>query len=107
MFVSRSDLIHLSSWLKALLQVARQIVLVIVGVLTSVVSLFYYLRIPMVMYMREPAADADPDSPGFFERVVLVTCVIATIFLGILPQLGDLGLLDDAGTAVQQLAQLR
>jgi NADH-quinone oxidoreductase subunit N len=34
---------------------AREIALVILGVLMSVVSLYYYLRIPVLMYMRDPS----------------------------------------------------
>jgi NADH-quinone oxidoreductase subunit N len=85
--------------------------LAILGVLNSAISLAYYLRVPLVMYMKDPDPREQPDAPGFFERVVLLTCVAATILLGIVPQdvfviLGDLNLLDGASQVVRHLAQL-
>lgn len=57
--------------------------LAIIGVLASLVSLYYYLRVVVYMYMREPvASDEEPEaSVGF---VVGVTA-FATLALGILP----------------------
>ena len=58
--------------------------LAVIGVLTSVVAAFYYLRIVKVMYFDEPAAHApvitQPDT-GF--RLVLSANVLALIGLGI------------------------
>ena len=60
--------------------------LAIIGVLTSVVSVFFYLRIVVMMYMadasrRGPARPA-PDRDGPF---TLTVSVLAVFYLGILP----------------------
>jgi NADH-quinone oxidoreductase subunit N len=60
--------------------------LAIIGVLTSVVSIFFYLRIVVSMWMAEPAAGAAP-LPSFsrFGLVLLGLSVVAVFYLGILP----------------------
>ena len=85
--------------------------LAIIGVLNSAVSLGYYLRVPIVMYMRDPDPEVQPDVPGFFESIVLLTCFGATLLLGIMPQdvfviFGNLDLLEGANQAVRSLTQL-
>jgi len=62
-----------------------EVVLTIVAVLTSVISVYFYLRLPVVMYMREPSeADVRRDiSSG--EATVLAVCAFAVLLLGILP----------------------
>jgi NADH-quinone oxidoreductase subunit N len=65
--------------------------LAIAAVANSAISLVYYLRVPVVMYMREPAGDAEPDREVGSERVVLVACAAAILLLGIWP--GNLDLL--------------
>jgi len=82
--------------------------LVILGVLNSAISLAYYLRVPLVMYFREPAPASTPDLPGFFERVVLVTCLAAVVLLGLVPQdvfliFRDLDVLSQAAASAQHL----
>ena len=67
-----------------------QIVLVIVGVLTSVVSLFYYLRIPMVMYMREPRDESTAEASSS-EILVLGVCAAAVLYFAIFPASDPLG----------------
>jgi NADH-quinone oxidoreductase subunit N len=59
--------------------------LAIIGVLSSVVSVFFYLRIVVMMYMtEEPAAPARPriSTPAM---VALAFVVLATFYLGVLP----------------------
>jgi NADH-quinone oxidoreductase subunit N len=61
--------------------------LAILGVLNSAVSLAYYRRIPVVMYMREPAAEAPAErGSGFFGFLVLATCATVIILLGTVPE---------------------
>jgi NADH-quinone oxidoreductase subunit N len=59
--------------------------LTIIGVLNSAIAAYYYLRLVVYMYMREPREDAPvlpmPASVG----VSLAVSVIATIYLGVLP----------------------
>ena len=59
--------------------------LVVIAVLASLVSVFYYLRIVVVMYMKEgrDAAVADPDNPALY--LALFLCLYGVIQLGIWP----------------------
>lgn len=70
---------------------------VIVAVLNAVVALYYYLRILVHVYFREPPPDAesggsetdgaDPLSrPSLAARVVIGASLLTTLVLGILPQ---------------------
>jgi NADH-quinone oxidoreductase subunit N len=59
--------------------------LAIVGMLSSVVSVFFYLRVVVMMYMAEPTeAEARP-SVGAVPFLALVASTIALFYLGILP----------------------
>ncbi len=66
--------------------------LTILGVLMSVVSLYYYLRIPVMMYMREPSDESEPLEIATGEALVLGICALAVFFLGIFPNGGLPGL---------------
>jgi NADH-quinone oxidoreductase subunit N len=59
--------------------------LVIIGVLASLVSVFYYLRVIVYMYMREPSRDVviEPENPALF--LVLFLCLYGVLQLGIFP----------------------
>jgi NADH-quinone oxidoreductase subunit N len=59
--------------------------LAIIGVLTSVVSIFFYLRVIVMMYMVEPG-DA-PASPALSRAATftLAATIVVTFYLGILP----------------------
>jgi len=59
--------------------------LVIIGVLASLISVFYYLRIIVYMYMREPSHEVDiyADNPALF--LVLFLCLYGVFQLGIFP----------------------
>ena len=61
--------------------------LVIAGVLNSVVSMYYYLRVVVAMYFREPvrAAHSEVGFDGPTMRVALVVSAIAVVALGIMP----------------------
>jgi len=60
--------------------------LAIVGVLTSLVSVYYYLRLVVVMYFREGEADVDKKVP--IPAVLAVSLAAAlVIVLGIYPSL--------------------
>jgi NADH-quinone oxidoreductase subunit N len=78
---------------------ANLVGLVIIGVLNSAVGAYYYLRIIVVMYMRE-AREEGPVSPvpvGL--GAALAISVVATIYLGVLPG----RVLDYASRAAAQL----
>jgi len=60
--------------------------LAIIGVLTSVVSVFFYLRVVVMMYMadRDPALAA-PAQVGGVGMTALVASIIVIFYLGVLP----------------------
>ena len=58
--------------------------LAIIGVLTSVVSVFFYLRIVVMMYMTEGSETVRPRVPAV-AMAGLAFAVIAVFYLGILP----------------------
>ncbi|MGH3711884.1 MAG: NADH-quinone oxidoreductase subunit NuoN [Micromonosporaceae bacterium] len=65
---------------------ANQIALVIVGVLTSAVIAFPYLRVVVLMYLSEPAEDTPAVSvPGGLTAAALSIGVLATVLLGVAP----------------------
>ena len=60
--------------------------LTVLGLLTSAVGAFYYLRILVMMYMREPGDAANQAEPlSFGLRAALIVPAIGTLFLGIFP----------------------
>jgi len=61
---------------------AGQIGLALVGVLTSLISAYYYLRVVVVMYMR--AGEPETRSEGWLNATIGVTA-LATFVFGILP----------------------
>jgi NADH-quinone oxidoreductase subunit N len=58
--------------------------LAIIGVLTSVVSVFFYIRIVVYMYMQEPATQQPPRIGGL-GVAALTLAIVAIFYLGILP----------------------
>jgi NADH-quinone oxidoreductase subunit N len=60
--------------------------LVVVALLTSAVAAFFYLRVIVLMYFSEPAADGPTVGvPGLPTTIVLAVTVTATVVLGIFP----------------------
>ncbi len=58
--------------------------LAIIGVLASLVSAYYYLRVIVLMYFREGNADI-ASKPSQASLVVAVVCAIAVLVLGLFP----------------------
>jgi NADH-quinone oxidoreductase subunit N len=54
--------------------------LAVIGVVTSVVSAYYYLRVVKVMYFDEPAPALDRPLAGELKGVLLVTAVVTLFF---------------------------
>jgi NADH-quinone oxidoreductase subunit N len=73
---------------------------VIIGVLNSVVSVYYYFRVMVVMYMREPSqGEPDPEPINHPVMAIIALCAVAVFWLGIQPT----GLLHLASNSVLTL----
>jgi len=59
--------------------------LVLIGLLASLISVYYYLRIIVFMYMREPEREVelDVDNPALY--LVLFLCLYGVLQLGLFP----------------------
>jgi NADH-quinone oxidoreductase subunit N len=77
---------------------ANLIGLAVVGVLTSVVSAFFYLRVVIEMFMREPQKEVQPVQYRSLNFSLALTAV-ATFVLGVLPS-GLLSLAQQAARAL-------
>ncbi|MEP7060563.1 MAG: NADH-quinone oxidoreductase subunit N [Actinomycetota bacterium] len=58
--------------------------LVLIGVLTSVVAAFVYLRVIVLMYMEQPSGEGESDS-ALWPRAVLAVPALGVLILGVLP----------------------
>jgi len=80
---------------------ANLVGLTIIGVINSAVAAYYYLRVMVVMYMREPRDEAPlPPIPAGL-GTALATTLVLTIYLGVLPG----RVLNYAQRSAQQLVQ--
>jgi NADH-quinone oxidoreductase subunit N len=59
------------------------VLLAVIGVLASLVSLYYYLRVVVVMYMREPVAT--DEKPHASVGLAVGLAALGTVLLGVLP----------------------
>jgi NADH-quinone oxidoreductase subunit N len=64
---------------------AGYIWLAIIGVMNSLVSVFYYLRITVLMYMKPAEADLGPVSFSFAQTAVVAVTAVAVLLIGIFP----------------------
>ena len=74
-------------------------VLAVLTVLNAAVAAFYYLRVIVYMFMRDPATDVPAQRHGALLWGGLAAASALTILLGLFPT----GLLDAAGTAAQSI----
>lgn len=66
---------------------ANLVGLTILGVINSAIGAYYYLRVIVVMYMKEPQGEAVPLKPlSAGVSAVLVLSAATTLYLGILPE---------------------
>jgi NADH-quinone oxidoreductase subunit N len=75
--------------------------LVILGFLNSAVAAYYYLRLIVVMYMREPRTEVPVSAVPVGMGAAMALSLAATIYLGVLPG----RVLDYAGRAVAELSR--
>ena len=80
---------------------ANLIWLTVIGVLNSGIGAYYYLRIIVVMYMREARKPVPVTRVPFSLGLALTTCIAATIYLGIFPS----RVLEYAQDSAQQLVR--
>ncbi len=80
---------------------ANLIGLTIIGVLNSGIGAYYYLRIIVMMYMREARKPVPATPPPFALRIALAACMAATLYLGLSPNL----VLEYSQDSAQQLVQ--
>ena len=62
--------------------------LAVIMAINSVIGAYYYIRLIVIMYMREPSAEIAAVAPARFPlsvNVVLAIAAFGTIFLGLLP----------------------
>lgn len=70
---------------------AGMVPLVVVGMVATAITAFFYLRIVVLMYFSEPVAGENAPHvvvPGGFTAVVIGACAIATVVLGVVPSWG-------------------
>ena len=75
------------------------IALAVLGVLTSVISVFFYLRIVVQMYMAEPRAPGRRPPVPAVAAAGMVIAMVAVFYLGVLPG----GLLSIAADSVASI----
>jgi NADH-quinone oxidoreductase subunit N len=64
---------------------ANLVWLTLIGVVNSAIGAYYYLRIIVVMYMRESRKEVEVAPVSFGVSIALVVSTFATLYLGILP----------------------
>jgi len=56
------------------------------GILTSVMGAYYYLRVIYMLYMKEPVRDVVPGRVGLPAALVLIFAALGVMYFGILPE---------------------
>lgn len=67
---------------------AGHVPLTILAVLASLVSVFFYLRLPVVMFMREPSDEPHRLATATGEQLTLFVCAAVVLALGFFPSEG-------------------
>jgi NADH-quinone oxidoreductase subunit N len=80
---------------------ANLIWLTIIGVLNSGIGAYYYLRIIVMMYMRESRKEVPVTPVPFALSLAIASCIAATLYLGVFPNF----VLQYAQDSAQQLVQ--
>nr|BAL57968.1 NADH dehydrogenase I subunit N [uncultured prokaryote] len=76
--------------------------LALIGVINSAISVYYYLRVVVFMYMLEPTREFRPLRVGIFTSIALIISLWGTIQLGIYPS----GIIDFARSVAGSLFHL-
>ncbi len=59
--------------------------LAVLAMVNAAAAAFYYLRVVSYMYMRDPAGDTEPSSPGVLFRAGLAVACVTTLIFGLFP----------------------
>jgi NADH-quinone oxidoreductase subunit N len=59
--------------------------IVVIGVIASMISLYFYLKVIVYMYMRDPDREIVPAAPNLSVRLGVLLASCAVLYLGILP----------------------
>ena len=59
--------------------------LTVIGLVNSAIGAYYYLRVIVMMYMREPRAEVPVTPVPMATGLAIAACVLATLYLGVLP----------------------
>jgi NADH-quinone oxidoreductase subunit N len=78
---------------------AGQIPLTVIGVLNSLVSVYFYLGVVVNMYMKRPLTDAGVPAIPLLTRIAVLVAVAATLYLGLSPA-GMLSLASETVTSL-------
>ncbi len=73
----------------------------LIGILTSIISVYYYLRVVYYVYMKEPVEGYTTPVAGAFATGALAISMIGILLVGLFPT----PLFDLAGTAARELLQ--
>ena len=65
---------------------ANEVPLVVIGVLSSAVSVYYYLRVLVYMYMREPLGSPRLLRVSLWSGLAIASMILITIQVGVLPE---------------------
>ena len=58
--------------------------LALIGIMTSVISLYYYMLIPLNMYLREsPGSEEKSMNPGLIANIIMAVMMFLTIYFGL------------------------
>jgi NADH-quinone oxidoreductase subunit N len=67
---------------------AGQVSLAVIGVLNSLLSVIYYLRVIVAMYMEEGGSGGKSFRQSPYAYIAIVFAVAGTVYFGVLPALG-------------------
>jgi NADH-quinone oxidoreductase subunit N len=59
--------------------------LTVIGLVNSAIGAYYYLRVIVMMYMKEPRADVPVSAAPASTTLAIAACVLATLYLGVVP----------------------
>ena len=58
--------------------------LALIGIMTSVISLYYYMLIPLNMYLREsPSSEEKNMNPGLLPNIIMAALMFLTLYFGL------------------------